>query len=62
MKYVIAVVALWVLAIVATVAIIRERSVFTFLGPLYAICMIGCVRIVQQAQGPRDKAPVGGKS
>lgn len=49
MKYTLAVVALWALAIIATVVIVPDRSAFTYLGPLYAVCMIGSVVVVQRA-------------
>lgn len=51
MKPVVANVLLWSLAIAATAVILPDRSVFTTLGPLYAVCMIGSVVIVRRAQG-----------
>ena len=55
MKYVAATVALWALAILGTVLIVQDQQVFTYLGPLYAICMIGAIMIVRQAQGSSVK-------
>jgi hypothetical protein len=55
MKHIAAVVALWALAILSTVAIVPDRGVFTYLGPVYAICMIGSVAVVRRAQIPPVK-------
>jgi len=49
MKHTLAVAALWVIAIAATIVIVADRSVFSYLGPLYAVCMIGSVVIVKRA-------------
>jgi hypothetical protein len=40
---------LWVIAIGATVAIVKESGAFTFLGPVYFICMMGCIVTVRRA-------------
>ena len=50
MKYIIAVVVLWALAIVPTVVLLGDREEFTYLGPVYGICMIGSVIVVRHAQ------------
>ena len=42
---------LWGLAIAATAALV-DPSVFTYLGPLYATCMIGSGVTVRQAKRP----------
>ncbi len=55
MKYVVAIVASWVLAIIATAAIVNDRAVFTYLAPLYAICMIGSVVVVRKAHAGSNK-------
>jgi Na+/glutamate symporter len=49
MKYEIAVVLLWAIAMAATYLIIRQSSVLTLLAPLFAVCMIGSVIIVRRA-------------
>jgi peptidoglycan/LPS O-acetylase OafA/YrhL len=58
MKYVAAIVVLWALAIISTLVIVADRHVFTYLGPLYAVCMIGSVLVVRKAQLPPAK-PAG---
>lgn len=50
MKYVIAVVVLWAIAIVPTVVLVGDREAFTYLGPVYGICMMGSVMVVRRAQ------------
>ena len=52
MKYIAAIVALWVIAITSTFVIVADRQVLTYLGPLYAVCMIGSVVTVRRAQLP----------
>ena len=49
MRPVLAVVALWAIAIATTVVLVPDRGVFTTLGPVYAICMIGSVVTVRKA-------------
>lgn len=49
MKYQFAILGLWIIAIIATLLIIDEMAVFTYVGPLYAICTIGSVIIVRLA-------------
>jgi hypothetical protein len=53
-----ATVVLWALAIMSTLVIVADRDVFTYLGPLYAVCMIGSVVAVRKAQLPPDKPAV----
>ncbi len=55
MKYVAAIVALWALAIIATAAIVNDRAVFTYLAPLYAVCMIASVVVVRKAHTGSNK-------
>lgn len=43
MKHEFVLLASWLVAIVATLLLLPDRSVFTKLGPVYAICMIGSV-------------------
>ena len=49
MKYVIATLLLWVIALATTVLVVKDTSASTILGPLFAICMIGSVVIVRRA-------------
>ena len=39
--------ALWCIAIVATLLVVKEKREFTILAPVYAICMIGSVLTVR---------------
>ncbi len=55
MKHVVAIVALWVLAIIATAAIVNDRAVFTYLAPLYVVCMIGSLVVVRKAHTGSNK-------
>jgi len=41
---------LWLIAIVTTVAFTSGTGVFTFLGPVFAICMIGSIVTVRRAR------------
>ncbi|MFQ5706355.1 MAG: hypothetical protein ACE5HO_02845 [bacterium] len=50
MKHELATLVLWFIAIVATMLLVREKTLFTYLGPLYAICTIGSLLIVRQAR------------
>jgi hypothetical protein len=52
MRPVVAVVLLWAIAIITTVALVPDRQVFTTLGPVYAVCMIGSVVVVRKALAP----------
>ena len=50
MKYDPTNVVLWAIAITATFRIVHEPRLLTFLGPLYAICMIGSLITVRAAR------------
>ncbi len=50
MKHELAVLGLWLLAVVPTLLLVHELGLFTFLGPLYFICMLGTVYIVRSAK------------
>ena len=41
------IVALWAIAIAATMVIVKDSKVFTFLGPIYFVCMLGSVVTVR---------------
>ena len=50
LKYELAVLGLWLLAVVPTLLLLRESGLFNYLGPLYFVCMIGSVYIVRTAR------------
>jgi uncharacterized membrane protein len=54
MKHVLAVLALWLVAIVATIVIVRDAGTLTTLGPVYAVCAIGSVVTVRHAVARRE--------
>ena len=47
MKAELIVLALWLIAIVTSVLVVTDSSDFTYLGPVFAICMIGSVVAVR---------------
>ncbi len=50
MKYEMATLALWLLAVVPTLLLVHQSGVFTYLGPLYFLCMVGSIYIVRNAK------------
>lgn len=50
MKYELATLLLWLLAVVPTLLLVHQTGLFTYLGPLYFICMVGSVYIVRSAK------------
>jgi hypothetical protein len=52
-KFELAVLVLWLIAVVPTLLLVRQTGLFTYLGPLYFICMVGTVYIVRSAKGGR---------
>ena len=50
MKYELAILGLWLLAVVPTLLLLQQTGLFTYLGPLYFICMVGSVYIVRSAK------------
>jgi hypothetical protein len=52
-KHEMAILLLWLLAVVPTLLIIRQSGMATYLGPLYFLCMVGSVFIVRQAKKNR---------
>jgi hypothetical protein len=50
MKYVLATLALWLIAVAATAWVVRESGLFTYLAPVFAVCAIGSVLVVQRAR------------
>lgn len=49
-KHELIIILLWLLAVVPTLMLIRETGLFTYLGPLYFICMVGTVLVVRSAK------------
>lgn len=47
MKVMIGILFLWLVALVATVLLLKDNSILTYLLPVYAICMIGSVIILR---------------
>lgn len=56
MKPVLTILALWVVAILSTVFVLRGTGLITVLAPVYAICTIGSVLIVRTAVGRRGSS------
>ena len=50
MKYELANLALWLLAVIPTLLLVNQTGVFTYLGPLYFLCMVGSVYLVRSAK------------
>ncbi len=50
MKYELATLGLWLLAVIPTLLLVHETGLFTYLGPLYFICMVGSLYIVRNAK------------
>jgi hypothetical protein len=44
------VLGLWLLAVIPTLLLVHESGVFTFLGPLYFLCIVGSVYVVRNAK------------
>jgi hypothetical protein len=58
MKYDLTMVALWAIAITATFLIVEEPRVVTFLGPVYAVCMIGSVITIRSARKTSSRSAI----
>jgi len=41
---------LWVIAVIATALVVSPSGLFTYLAPLYAVCMIGSLVVVRRAR------------
>ncbi len=50
LRFELAVLGLWLLAVVPTLLLLRESGLFTYLGPLYFVCMVGSVYVVRSAR------------
>jgi hypothetical protein len=49
-KYEWAMIALWLIAMLATLYVTRDTGLFTFLGPVFFICLSGSILIVRNAR------------
>ncbi len=58
-KYEFTVAALWTIAVLATLWITRGTHMFTFLGPLFFVCMTGSIVTVRQARCKKTVAGSG---
>jgi hypothetical protein len=50
LKHELAVILLWLLAVVHTLILVHQTGVFTYLGPLYFICIVGTIYVVRSAK------------
>lgn len=53
MKHELAVLALWLIAIVTTMLLVHDPSTFSRLAPVFAVCTIGSVVTVRRAKARR---------
>lgn len=49
MKYELTTIALWMIAIVTTLILTRNNGLFTYLGPVFFICLVGSILTVRAA-------------
>jgi hypothetical protein len=49
MKYIITIAVLWLIAIVATLLFIGKADAFTYIGPVYFICLVGSIVTMRKA-------------
>jgi hypothetical protein len=49
MKYIAATIALWLIAIVSTLLIVKDTAAFSYLGPVYFICLVGSILMMRSA-------------
>jgi hypothetical protein len=49
MKYILTIAFLWFIAIVTTLVLVGKTGVFTYLGPVYFICMVGSIVAIRRA-------------
>jgi len=42
--------ALWLISILATLFLLRDTGLFTYLAPVYLICMVGSIITVRNAR------------
>jgi len=46
-RYELATLALWLVAITTTLVVVRDTGLFTYLGPVLFICMVGSIVVVR---------------
>ena len=49
--YELAAALLWVLAIAATMLAVEGTGIFTYVGPVFLVCMVGTIIVVRAARG-----------
>ena len=54
MKYILTITFLWIIAIVTTLLLIDTENSFTYLGPVYWICMVGSIVTMRRALTAAD--------
>ena len=50
MKHELAVLGLWLIAVVPTLLLLQPTVLFPYLGPLYFLCMVGSIYVVRSAK------------
>lgn len=50
MKHELAVLGLWLIAVVPTLLLLQPTGLFPYLGPLYFLCMVGSIYVVRSAK------------
>ena len=53
MKHELAILVLWLLAVIPTLMMVYQSGLFTYLGPLYFLCMVGSIYVVRSAKNPK---------
>lgn len=49
-KFELAILLLWLVAIVPTLLILRQSGLITYLSPLYFMCIVGSIYVVRSAK------------
>lgn len=47
-RYELATLALWLIAIATTLVVVRDTGLFTYLGPVLFVCMMGSIVVVRR--------------
>ncbi len=50
LKVELAILVLWLVAVIPTFLLIRDTGLFTYLGPLYFICMVASVYLIRTSR------------
>lgn len=48
-KYEWATILLWLIALVATLLVVKDTGLFTYLGPVFFVCLLGSIMVVRGA-------------